>query len=86
MYLKEIIIVLIGVVLSTVVSLISSSFMFVRRVDRIEIMLQNLINQTTSQHNDLRTNIQDLRTEIVRLDREMQNVKERLRVMEEKTK
>jgi len=86
MYLKEIIVVLIGVVLSTVVSLISSSFMFVRRVDRIEIMLQNLINQTTSQHNDLRTNIQDLRTEIVRLDREMQNIKERLRVMEEKTK
>lgn len=86
MYLKEIIVVLIGVVISTVVSLISSSFMFVRRVDRIEIMLQNLINQTTSQHNDIRTNIQDLRTEIVRLDREMQNIKERLRVMEEKTK
>ena len=86
MYLKEIVVVLIGVVLSTVVSLVSSSFMFVRRVDRIEIMLQNLINQTTSQHNDLRTTIQDLRTEIVRLDREMQNVKERLRVMEEKTK
>lgn len=49
-------------------------------------MLQNLMNQTGLQHNDLKTNIQDLRTEIVRLDREMQNVKERLRVMEEKTK
>jgi regulator of replication initiation timing len=60
--------------------------MFVRRVDRIELMLQNLINQTGLQHADLKTNIQDLRTEIVRLDREMQNVKERLRVMEEKTK
>ncbi len=86
MYLKEIVVVLIGVVLSTIVSLISSSFMFVRRVDKIELMLQNLINQTGLQHSDLKTHIQELRTEIVRLDREMQNVKERLRVMEEKTK
>ncbi len=86
MYLKEIVVVLIGVVLSTIVSLISSSFMFVRRVDRIEIMLQNLTNQVSLQHTDLKSNILDLRNEIVRLDREMQNVKERLRVMEEKTK
>jgi hypothetical protein len=83
---KEVLTSLITIIVSTLISLAASSFAFVRRVDKIEIMLQNLTNTTQTQYNDLKTSLLDMRTEIVHLDRELQSVKERLRVVEEKTK
>ena len=49
-------------------------------------MLANLTTQSEIQYKDLKSSIHDMRVEIVRLDKELQNVKERLRVLEEKTK
>jgi predicted nucleic acid-binding Zn-ribbon protein len=83
---KEVLTSLITIIVSTLISLAASSFAFVRRVDKIEIMLQNLTNTTQTQYNDLKTSLLDMRNEIVHLDRELQSVKERLRVVEEKTK
>jgi predicted nucleic acid-binding Zn-ribbon protein len=86
MFSKEVLTSLITIIVSTLISLAASSFAFVRRVDKIEIMLQNLTNTTQTQYNDLKTSLLDMRNEIVHLDRELQSVKERLRVVEEKTK
>jgi hypothetical protein len=85
-YTKEILTAIGTIVVSTGISLAVATFAFVRRVDRIEIMLQNLTVQTQTQYNDLKTSLLDMRTEIVHLDRELQSVKERLRVVEEKVK
>lgn len=86
MEIKDIVPVLLTVLLTGVTSFLGASFTFVRKVDKLEIMLANLTQQSETQYKDLKGSIQDMRVEIVRLDKELQSVKERLRVLEEKTK
>lgn len=86
MEIKDIGIVLLTVFLGAISSFLGASFTFVRKVDKLEIMLANLTTQSETQYKDLKGSIQDMRVEIVRLDKELQSVKERLRVLEEKTK
>lgn len=82
MELKDFVSPIIGIVISAVIS----AFTTVRRVDRLEIMIQNLSQNTDRQFSDLKTSVDHIRLEINSLDKELQNVKERLRVLEEKTK
>lgn len=86
MEIKDIVPVILTVLLTGVSSFLGASFTFVRKVDKLEIMLANLTAQSETQYKDLKGSIQDMRVEIVRLDKELQSVKERLRVLEEKTK
>lgn len=86
MEIKDIVPVILTVLLTGVSSFLGASFTFVRKVDKLEIMLANLTTQSETQYKDLKGSIQDMRVEIVRLDKELQSVKERLRVLEEKTK
>lgn len=86
MEIKDIGTVVLTVFLGSVSSFLGASFTFVRKVDKLEIMLANLTQQSETQYKDLKGSIQDMRVEIVRLDKELQSVKERLRVLEEKTK
>jgi predicted nucleic acid-binding Zn-ribbon protein len=86
MEIKDIVPVILTVLLTGVSSFLGASFTFVRKVDKLEIMLANLTQQSETQYKDLKGSIQDMRVEIVRLDKELQSVKERLRVLEEKTK
>ena len=86
MEIKVIVPVILTVLLTGVSSFLGASFTFVRKVDKLEIMLANLTQQSETQYKDLKGSIQDMRVEIVRLDKELQSVKERLRVLEEKTK
>ena len=83
---KDILPVVLSTLLTGVSSFLGASFTFVRKVDKLEIMLANLTQQSETQYKDLKGSIQDMRVEIVRLDKELQSVKERLRVLEEKTK
>jgi peptidoglycan hydrolase CwlO-like protein len=82
MELKDYFPTIIGIIISAIIS----AFTTVRRVDRLEIMIQNLSQNTDRQFSDLKANVDHIRIEINSLDKELQNVKERLRVMEEKTK
>lgn len=86
MEIKDIVPVILTVLLTGVSSFLGASFTFMRKVDKLEIMLANLTQQSENQYKDLKGSIQDMRVEIVRLDKELQSVKERLRVLEEKTK
>ena len=83
---KDILPVVLSTLLTGVSSFLGASFTFVRKVDKLEIMLANLTTQSEIQYKDLKSSIHDMRVEIVRLDKELQNVKERLRVLEEKAK
>ena len=86
MEIKVIVPVILTVLLTGVSSFLGASFTFVRKVDKLDIMLANLTQQSETQYKDLKGSIQDMRVERVRLDKELQSVKERLRVLEEKTK
>jgi len=82
MELKDYLPTLLGIVFSAMVT----AFTTVRRVDRLELMIQNLSQNTDRQFSDLKASVDYIRLEINSLDKELQNVKERLRVLEEKTK
>jgi predicted nucleic acid-binding Zn-ribbon protein len=80
--LKDIAGTVIGIILSAAISVVT----MIRRVDRIEMLILNLSQNTDRQFSDLKTSVDSMRLEINSLDKELQNVKERLRVLEEKTK
>jgi peptidoglycan hydrolase CwlO-like protein len=82
MELKDYLPTLLGIIFSAMVT----AFTTVRRVDRLELMIQNLSQNTDRQFSDLKDSVGHIRLEINSLDKELQNVKERLRVLEEKTK
>ncbi len=82
MELKDIAGTVIGIILSAAISVVT----MIRRVDRIEMLILNLSQNTDRQFSDLKTSVDSMRLEINSLDKELQNVKERLRVLEEKTK
>jgi predicted nucleic acid-binding Zn-ribbon protein len=82
MELKDYLPTLLGIIFSAMVT----AFTTVRRVDRLELMIQNLSQNTDRQFSDLKASVDYIRLEINSLDKELQNVKERLRVLEEKTK
>ncbi len=86
MEVKDILPVVLSTLLTGVSSFLGASFTFVRKANKLEIMLAHLTTQSETQYKDLKGSIHDMRVEIVRLDKELQNVKERLRVLEEKTK
>ena len=71
-----------ALVISAAISVVT----MIRRVDRIEMLILNLSQNTDRQFSDLKASIDNMRLEINSLDKELQNVKERLRVLEEKTK
>ena len=82
MELKDIAGTVIGIVVSAAISVVT----MIRRVDRIEMLILNLSQNTDRQFSDLKASVDNMRLEINSLDKELQNVKERLRVLEEKTK
>lgn len=82
MELKDIAGTVIGIIISAAISVVT----MIRRVDRIEMLILNLSQNTDRQFSDLKASVDNMRLEINSLDKELQNVKERLRVLEEKTK
>jgi hypothetical protein len=82
MELKDVAGTVLGIVISAAISVVT----MIRRVDRIEMLILNLSQNTDRQFSDLKASIDNMRLEINSLDKELQNVKERLRVLEEKTK
>jgi peptidoglycan hydrolase CwlO-like protein len=82
MELKDIAGTVVGIILSAAISVVT----MIRRVDRIEMLILNLSQNTDRQFSDLKASVDNMRLEINSLDKELQNVKERLRVLEEKTK
>lgn len=82
MELKDIAGTVIGIIVSAAISVVT----MIRRVDRIEMLILNLSQNTDRQFSDLKASVDNMRLEINSLDKELQNVKERLRVLEEKTK
>jgi peptidoglycan hydrolase CwlO-like protein len=80
--LKDIAGTVIGIIISAAISVVT----MIRRVDRIEMLILNLSQNTDRQFSDLKASVDNMRLEINSLDKELQNVKERLRVLEEKTK
>lgn len=82
MELKDIAGTVVGIIISAAISVVT----MIRRVDRIEMLILNLSQNTDRQFSDLKASVDNMRLEINSLDKELQNVKERLRVLEEKTK
>ena len=82
MELKDVAGTVLGIVISAAISVVT----MIRRIDRIEMLILNLSQNTDRQFSDLKTSVDNMRLEINSLDKELQNVKERLRVLEEKTK
>ena len=82
MELKDVAGTVLGIIISAAISVVT----MIRRVDRIEMLILNLSQNTDRQFSDLKASIDNMRLEINSLDKELQNVKERLRVLEEKTK
>lgn len=82
MELKDVAGTVIGIIISAAISVVT----MIRRVDRIEMLILNLSQNTDRQFSDLKASVDNMRLEINSLDKELQNVKERLRVLEEKTK
>lgn len=82
MELKDVAGTVLGILISAAISVVT----MIRRVDRIEMLILNLSQNTDRQFSDLKASIDNMRLEINSLDKELQNVKERLRVLEEKTK
>jgi peptidoglycan hydrolase CwlO-like protein len=80
--LKDIAGTVVGIIISAAISVVT----MIRRVDRIEMLILNLSQNTDRQFSDLKASVDNMRLEINSLDKELQNVKERLRVLEEKTK
>lgn len=82
MEIKDVAGTVIGIIISAAISVVT----MIRRVDRIEMLILNLSQNTDRQFSDLKASVDNMRLEINSLDKELQNVKERLRVLEEKTK